>query len=185
AGDFQDTFLARLHHVFVADPDNRIDFHVPSPKCPSPRDTSSCRDRSVEISSPCSLVYCALTGKTREIHFAAIANGTGFVSASEHSKSARHPDVARLKTQALVEPLRIDTGVVREQLDQLATSRLGFRDRPLHQLLADAAAATVPGHANILDQRARCALRTQSWQYAELQASDDGAALLGNDELDI
>src|SRR3954449_9699385 len=90
-------------------------------------------DRSIEITSPSWLVYCALTGKTREIHFAAVATATGFVSTTEHSKSARHPDVARLKTQSLVEALRIDTGVVREQLDQLATSRLGFRDRPLHQ----------------------------------------------------
>src|SRR4051794_3435795 len=63
-------------------------------------------DRSIEITSPSWLVYCALTGKTREIHFAAVANATGFVSATGHSKSARHPDVARLKTQSLVEPLR-------------------------------------------------------------------------------
>ena len=131
AGDFQDTFLARLHYVFVAYSDNRINFHVRSPNCPGPRDTSSCRDRSVEIFSPCWLVYCALTGKTREIHFAALANASEFVSATEHSKSARHPDVARLKTQSLAEPLRVDTGVVREQLDQLATCRLGCRaNRP-------------------------------------------------------
>src|SRR3954452_8068546 len=142
-------------------------------------------NRSVEITSPCWLVYCALIGKTREISFVAVASTTGFVSATEHSKSARHPDVARLKTQSLVEPLRIDTGVVREQFDQLATSRLGFRDCPLHQLLADAAAAAAPCYANILNQRARGALRTQSGQYAKLQASDDGAALLGHDELDI
>src|ERR1700681_202236 len=45
--------------------------------------------------------------------------------------------MARLKSQPYVEPLRIDPGVVREQLDQLATLAARLRDRPLHQLLAD------------------------------------------------
>jgi hypothetical protein len=49
--------------------------------------------------------------------------------------------MACLKTQPLVEALRIDAGVVREQFDQLAAFCLRLRNRPLHQLLAYTAAA--------------------------------------------
>src|ERR1700694_1514449 len=79
--------------------------------------------------------------------------------------------MARLKSQPYVEPLRIDPGVVRQQLDQLATLAARLRDRPLHQLLADAAAAAMGGDADVLDQAARGALRAQSRQDAELAGS--------------
>jgi hypothetical protein len=36
AGYFQDALVVGLHDIFVADPDNRIIFHVRSPSCPSP-----------------------------------------------------------------------------------------------------------------------------------------------------
>ena len=55
----------------------------------------------------------------------------------------------------------------------------------MHQLLADAAAAAIGGDANVLDQGARGALRTQPGQDAKLQAADHGAALLGDHELDV
>src|SRR5436309_11628847 len=57
------------------------------------------------------------------------------------SESHSHPDMARLKPQPLVEALRIDAGVVREQFNQLAAFCLRLRNRPVHQLLADTAAA--------------------------------------------
>src|SRR5258707_8862427 len=104
----------------------------------------------------------------------------------DRSKPQRHPDMARLKSEPDVEPLRIDAGMMRQQLHQLATLAARFRDGPLHQSLADAAAATMRGDANLLDQAARGALRAQSRQNAELQAADDGAfAILRDHELDI
>src|ERR1700694_5055329 len=78
---------------------------------------------------------------------------------ADHSKSQCHPDMARLKSQPGVEPLRIDAGVMREQFNQLATLGARFRDGPLQHLLADAAAAALGGDANVLDQAARGALR--------------------------
>ena len=57
------------------------------------------------------------------------------------SKSQRHADMARLKSEPDVETLGIDSGLVGEQFDQLATLAAGLGDRPLHHLLADAAAA--------------------------------------------
>jgi hypothetical protein len=75
------------------------------------------------------------------------------------SESQRHPDVARLESQPRVEPLRIDAGVMREQLDELATLRTCLRNRPLQDLLADTAAAAMRGDTNVLDQAARGALR--------------------------
>ena len=36
AGNFQDALFVRLHDVLVADPDNRIIFHLGSPKLPEP-----------------------------------------------------------------------------------------------------------------------------------------------------
>src|SRR4051794_35147043 len=56
-----------------------------------------------------------------------------------------HPDMAGGKPQPLVEALRIGPRVVREQLDQSAAFRSRLRDGPLHQLLADAAAAVMRG----------------------------------------
>src|SRR6202165_4501111 len=94
---------------------------------------------------------------------------------ADHSKSQSHPDMARLKSQPGVEPLRIDAGTMRQQLDQLAIPGARFRDGPLHQSPSNAAAAAMRGDANVLDQAARGALRTQSRQDAELQAADDGA----------
>src|SRR6266480_6463680 len=94
--------------------------------------------------------------------------------------------MARLKSQPQVKSLRIDAAVMRQQLDQLATVGARLRNGPLHDLLADAAAAAMRGDANILDQAARGALRTQSRQDAELQAADNGAAFIFRDhELDM
>src|SRR5712671_4508176 len=92
-------------------------------------------------------------------------------------KADRHPDVTALKSKPLIEPLRVDAGVMGEQLDQLAIPGARLRDRPLHELLADAAAAAIGGDADVLDQAARGPLRTQSWQDAKLQAADDRPAL--------
>src|SRR5881409_3472430 len=75
------------------------------------------------------------------------------------SKSQRHPDMARLKSQSRVESLRVDAGVMREQFDQLAALGARFRDGPLHQTLSDAATAAMRGDANILDQATRGAMR--------------------------
>ena len=36
AGDFQNALVVRLHDIFVADPENRIIFHVAIPKLPEP-----------------------------------------------------------------------------------------------------------------------------------------------------
>ena len=93
--------------------------------------------------------------------------------------------MAASKSQPFVEALRIDAGVMGEQLDQLAAFAACFRHRPLHQLFADAAAAEMGSDADILDQAARGALRAQSGQDAELQAADHHPALLRDNELDI
>src|SRR6476469_9422480 len=93
--------------------------------------------------------------------------------------------MAARKAEPLVETLRVDAGEMREQLDELAPSRLRLADRPLHQLLADAAAAAIGGDAHVLDQAARGALRAQARHDAELQAADDFAvSVLGNHELE-
>src|SRR5260370_19956391 len=106
-------------------------------------------------------------------------------AAERRSEPERNADMARLESQPLVEALRVDAGVVGEQFDQPAFPGARFRNRPLHQLLADAAAAAMAGDANVLDQGARGALRTQSRQTAKLQATDHRTALLGNHELDV
>src|ERR1700687_4026796 len=94
--------------------------------------------------------------------------------------------MARLKPQPPVESLGIDAGVMREELDQLAASGAGFRNGPLHKLLADATAAAMRGDANVFDQPARGTLRAQSRQDAKLQATDDGAvSILRDHELDV
>src|ERR1700716_3368024 len=102
------------------------------------------------------------------------------------SKPPRYPGMARLESQPLVEALGIDAGMMRQQFDQLAAPYAGFRDRPPHHLLADAAAAARRGDANVLDQAARGALRAQSGQDAELQAADHATVvILRHHELDI
>src|SRR5215218_1186417 len=102
------------------------------------------------------------------------------------SKSQGHADMAARKTQPLVKSLRIDAGMMRQQFDQPASPGARFHHRPLHHLLADAAAAAAFANADILDQAARGALRAQARQDAELQAADHGAlAVLGHDELDV
>src|SRR5713226_5435645 len=94
--------------------------------------------------------------------------------------------MARLKSKPHVESLRIDAGIMREQLDQLAALLARLGDGPSHESLADAAAAAMAGDANVLDQAARGALRAQSRQDAELQAADDGAVIVFRDhELDV
>src|SRR5207247_3369674 len=91
------------------------------------------------------------------------------------SKSQGHADMAARKAEPLVKSLRIDAGVMRQQFDQSASLGPCFHDRPLHHLLADAAAAAVFGDADVLDQATRGALRTQPRPNAELQAADHGA----------
>ena len=49
-----------------------------------------------------------------------------------------------------------------EQFDQLAAPCFRFRDSPLHQLLADAAAAAVGSNADVFEQTARAALRADA-----------------------
>ena len=58
--------------------------------------------------------------------------------------------MARHEPEPLVEALRIDAGVMREQLDKLAALGPRIGNRPRHQLLSDAPAATVRGDANVL-----------------------------------
>jgi hypothetical protein len=70
--------------------------------------------------------------------------------------------MARLKSKPFVKPLRIDAGMMREQLDQFASPRPCFRDGPLHHFLTDATAAAMRGDPNVLDQAARGALRAHS-----------------------
>lgn len=101
------------------------------------------------------------------------------------SEPDRDPDMAARKSQPLVEALRVDAGMMREKLDQLAAPRARLVDRPLHEFFADAAAAAVGSDAHVLDQPARSALRAQSGQDAELQAADNPVALLGHHELDV
>jgi hypothetical protein len=84
----------------------------------------------------------------------------------EASESDRHADMAARESKPFIKPLRIDTRMVRQQFHQLATLCAGFRNRPLHQLLADAAAAQMAGDADILKQTARGALRAQAGQDA-------------------
>src|SRR5215213_1611972 len=108
------------------------------------------------------------------------------INRGEASNSQGHADMAAGKAQPLVKSLRVDAGVMRQQLDQFASLRSRFDNRPLHHLLADAAAAAAAGNADILDQAARGALRTQPRQNAELQAADHGAlAVLGDNKLDV
>src|SRR5665647_1660081 len=128
-----------------------------------------------------------LTAGLRTTRFLAASRRavSGNACRKRRSKPQRHPDVTRLESEPLVEALRVDAGVVGEQFDQPAFTAARLRDRPLHQLLADAAAAAMGGDANVLDQRARGALRTQSRQDAKLQAADHGAVLLGDHQLDV
>src|SRR5262245_13956130 len=105
--------------------------------------------------------------------------------ACEVSEPDRHPDVAALETEPLIESLRIGAGVMRQQLDELAVFGTRLADGPLHELLANAAAAAMRGDAHILDQRARGALRAEARQDAELQAADHGALLFRNDEREV
>src|SRR5260370_39129313 len=106
--------------------------------------------------------------------------------ADKASESQGHADMASPESEPLVKPLRIDARVMGEQFDQLAAFGARLSDGPLHQLFADAAAAATAGDANVLDQRARGALRTQSRQDAELQAADDGPLAVHRDhELEV
>jgi hypothetical protein len=86
--------------------------------------------------------------------------------------------MGRLKSQALVKSLRIEAGMMREQLDQFAAPRPRLCDGPLHHFLSDATASAMRGDANVLDQAARSALRAQSPQDAELKAPDDGTVMI-------
>ena len=94
--------------------------------------------------------------------------------------------MAACKTKPFIEALRIDAGVMRQQLDHHATSLARFRDRPLHQPLANAAAATMRCDADVLEQAAAAALGADASQHRELQAADDSFFPVdGDDELQI
>src|ERR1700759_2298451 len=93
------------------------------------------------------------------------------------SEPDRHADMTARESEPLIEPLRIDAGVMGEQFDDLAASRARPFDGPAHELLADTAAAAIGGDADILDQAARGALRAQPRQNAKLQAADDAPRL--------
>jgi len=62
--------------------------------------------------------------------------------------------MASRESEPLVEPLRIDARIVREQFHQFATPATRFRDGPLHHLFSDAAAAAMFGDAHVLEQAA-------------------------------
>src|SRR3954462_1288134 len=101
------------------------------------------------------------------------------------SKADSHADVTRGEPKPLVEALRICSRLMRQQLDQIATARFRFRHRPLHQLLANAAAAAIGSDADVFEQTAPAALRAEARQDRELQATDHPAFALGNHKLDI
>src|SRR3954449_6109434 len=101
------------------------------------------------------------------------------------SKPDGHAHVARNESEPLVEALRIYSARMRQQLDQIAAARFRLSYGPLHQLLADAAAAAIGSDTDILEQTADAALRTDARQHRELQAADHPALTLGNDELEV
>src|SRR4051812_23066899 len=101
------------------------------------------------------------------------------------SKADSHADVTRGEPKPLVETLRIRSRLMRQQFDQIAAARFRFRHRPLHQLLADAAAAAIGSNADVFEQTPPAALRAETRQDRELQAADHRALALGNHELDI
>src|SRR3954470_5011422 len=115
------------------------------------------------------------------IRFRSLRNGRS----PPASKADSHADVTRCKAEALVEALRVDAARMRQQFDQIAAARLRFRHRPLHQLLADAAAAAIGSSAHVFEQAAHAALRAEARQDRELQAADHPAPALGNHELEI
>src|SRR3569623_3625201 len=88
------------------------------------------------------------------------------------SKADSHAGVTQGKSETLVESLRVDAARMRQQFDQIATARFRLRNRPLHQLLADAAAAAIRSNAYVFKQTAKAALRADSCQHRELQATD-------------
>ena len=93
--------------------------------------------------------------------------------------------MAALKSEPLVKPLCIDAGVMGEQLDELAAFAARLLDRPSHELFADASAAAIGSDADVLDQTARGALRTQARHDAELQAADDATSFFRDHELEV
>src|SRR6266481_7999683 len=95
------------------------------------------------------LVYRALTETNSKARFTGVTRPAGITEETNVSKSQRHPDMARLKSQPRIEPLGIDAGAMREQLDQLATLGARFRDGPLQHLPTDTVATAMRGDANI------------------------------------
>src|SRR5258708_34130998 len=93
--------------------------------------------------------------------------------------------MALLKSQPLIEALRVDAAVMGQELHHLAALGARLLDRPSDQLFADAAAAVIGGDADILDQAARGALRAEARQHAELRATDATAALRRPPEPDV
>jgi len=78
------------------------------------------------------------------------------------SKADSHADMTSCESESLVEALRVHSRLMRQQFDQIAAARFRFRDGPLHQLLADAAAATISGNAHVFEQTAGAALRADA-----------------------
>ncbi len=68
--------------------------------------------------------------------------------------------------------MRVDTSVVRKQLNQLAALRASLGKRPSHQLFTDAAIAAMSGDTHIFNQAAAGAVGAQPRQNAQLKAAD-------------
>src|ERR1700751_3148278 len=91
--------------------------------------------------------------------------------------------MALREAEPLIEALRVKARMMRQQLDQLAAPCACFADRPLHELLADAATGAVGGPAHIPDKSPPGAFRTQAGQDAGLEAASHPARLvLGDDQ---
>jgi hypothetical protein len=59
--------------------------------------------------------------------------------------------VTRLKSESTIKSLRIDTGMMLKQLDEIAAARARFRYGPAHKLLANAATTALRGYSHVLD----------------------------------
>src|SRR6267142_2448275 len=150
APDFENALFAGKHDILAAGLHDRIGLHLKNPRTAQPDGKPQPRGRSYKIPMKRWLVYHLLTGsKTRDYRRLWRRQLRNLNAASEPD---RHPDMAARKSEPLVEALRIDAGMMGQQFDQLAAPCAGFRQRPPHQLLADAAAAAIGGDADVLDQ---------------------------------
>src|SRR5262249_46656375 len=147
--------------------------HFDSPRAAKARELRrKCGDVPAEWITKPSLVYRLLTGSRTQNHRRHWLRRWRNLPDTAPLEPDRHADMAARKAEPFIEALGIAAGVMGQQLDQPAAPAARFAHRPLHQLLADALAAAMRGDANVLDQTARGALRTQPRQDAELQAAD-------------